>query len=242
MLKTLFRQFRLWVIRRLQGNTPLSVESFDNLVVLAPHPDDETMGCGQLLARAVKQGIACKVLVVSDGTGAHQNCCSLDENTLANCRRLSCRKALKVLGLSEENLVFMGFPDGKLHQHVDEIFNRVLEQINGIHCTLLVPHELEGWGDHKAITLVGKRLAVAKGYNLLSYCVWFYFSMPFRFFYKVKWHSAKTLCNIEDCQKKQAALAIYHNDKAPCGQPYAGGLPSLLWQAVNDECEVFFEG
>jgi LmbE family N-acetylglucosaminyl deacetylase len=41
-----------------------------HLLVLAPHPDDEVLGCGGLIARSLASGCAVTVVVVSDGAGA----------------------------------------------------------------------------------------------------------------------------------------------------------------------------
>ena len=43
------------------------------LVVLSPHPDDETLGCGALLHDASSQGVSCHVVCVTDGSRSHPN-------------------------------------------------------------------------------------------------------------------------------------------------------------------------
>ncbi len=42
-------------------------------VVVAPHPDDESLACGGLIADACRQGLRGKVVIVSDGVGSHPN-------------------------------------------------------------------------------------------------------------------------------------------------------------------------
>ena len=41
------------------------------LVVIAPHPDDESLACGGLIAEAHAEGRPVRVVIVSDGTGSH---------------------------------------------------------------------------------------------------------------------------------------------------------------------------
>ena len=41
------------------------------LVVVAPHPDDESLGCGGLIAEARRLGRAVRLVVVTDGCGSH---------------------------------------------------------------------------------------------------------------------------------------------------------------------------
>ena len=40
-------------------------------LILAPHPDDESLGCGGLIAEACARGRPPAVIIVSDGTGSH---------------------------------------------------------------------------------------------------------------------------------------------------------------------------
>jgi LmbE family N-acetylglucosaminyl deacetylase len=42
-------------------------------IVVAPHPDDESLACGGLLAEACRQGLRGTVVIVSDGAGSHPN-------------------------------------------------------------------------------------------------------------------------------------------------------------------------
>ena len=42
-------------------------------VVMAPHPDDESLACGGLIAEACRQRFQVRIIVVSDGAGSHPN-------------------------------------------------------------------------------------------------------------------------------------------------------------------------
>jgi len=240
-MKRLFRKFRLWVIRHLCCKQALLVDKLSSICILAPHPDDETLGCGQLIYEICHNGGDCQVIVISDGEGSHRGCCKTEAKDIVEGRKASCRMAMEKLGLPAENLKFLGIPDGELLANEDIIFDRVKQILGNFHGILLVPHEQEGWKDHLTVHHVGKRIAEKTGCHLLFYCVWFYFSMPFRKFLRVIWSSARILRCEEALEKKRLALSIYQNEKAPCGKPYAGVLPDLLWKAVNDEREVYFE-
>ena len=242
MLKTSFRQLRLHCIQILCGKRSLSLDTLgSNICILAPHPDDEAMGCGQLIAECCRRKMACRVIVISDGAGSHQECCDADAATISSGRQASCRKAVECLGLAADKLSFLGFPDGELQRIEGEIYERLMALLCDFKGAIFVPHDLEGWSAHLAVQRIGKRLAESTGSCLYSYCVWFYYSMPFCSFGKVKWSAARVLQNENALARKRAALAIYQNDKAPCGKPYAGVLPELLWKAVNGKREVYFE-
>lgn len=166
----------------------------------------------------------------------------MSEEQLAMARQASCRKAMSVLGLSSEDVAFLGFPDGELNLHEDDIMAQVKAILGEQPVTLFVPHAGEGWSDHLVVHRLGKQLAATMTeIRLYSYCVWFYYSMPFRKFPRVRWSAAKLLQDDGARKKKHAALALYQRDVAPCGKPYAGVLPELLWRAVNGKQEVYFE-
>ena len=60
-------------------------------LVLAPHPDDETLGVGALIARKRAAGTRVRVLVVTDGRGSHVSSV-LDPDALAAVRRAIWRE------------------------------------------------------------------------------------------------------------------------------------------------------
>ncbi len=76
-------------------------------LVLAPHPDDETIGCGATIARKVARGTPVHVVIATDSDDAG--------------RRDECAEACRRLGLSPGALQFLGLPDGVLDAHPHEL-------------------------------------------------------------------------------------------------------------------------
>jgi hypothetical protein len=64
------------------------------LVVVAPHPDDESLGCGGLIAEARAEGRRTRVVVVSDGTGSHPASKAYPKERLRDLRENEARKAV----------------------------------------------------------------------------------------------------------------------------------------------------
>jgi LmbE family N-acetylglucosaminyl deacetylase len=81
------------------------------LVVIAPHPDDESLACGGLIAKACDQGRPTRVIVVSDGTGSHPASKTHPRQRLLKLREDEAREAVRRLGLAADSLVFLGLPD-----------------------------------------------------------------------------------------------------------------------------------
>jgi LmbE family N-acetylglucosaminyl deacetylase len=93
--------FRL--VRDVLGDRPF--------VVVAPHPDDESLACGGLIADACRQGLRGKVVIVSDGAGSHPNSKAYPPDRLASLREEEARVAGAELGLRPEEMLFLGLPD-----------------------------------------------------------------------------------------------------------------------------------
>ena len=80
------------------------------LVVVAPHPDDESLGCGGLIAEACAEGRPTRVVVVSDGTGSHPASRAYPKARLRDLRESEARQAVNELGL-DPDIVFLRMPD-----------------------------------------------------------------------------------------------------------------------------------
>jgi LmbE family N-acetylglucosaminyl deacetylase len=80
-------------------------------LVVAPHPDDESLGCGGLIAGACRQGLRGKVVIVSDGAGSHPNSKAYPPDRLKALREEEARQAGAELGLKPEDMLFFSIPD-----------------------------------------------------------------------------------------------------------------------------------
>lgn len=92
----------------------------DRILILAPHPDDETIGCAGLIQRALKTGAEVKVVYLTSGDHNEFAFIVYEKRLtfrrgefihMGLVRRLEAIKAMNLLGLSEDKLVFLGYPD-----------------------------------------------------------------------------------------------------------------------------------
>jgi LmbE family N-acetylglucosaminyl deacetylase len=81
-------------------------------VIVAPHPDDESLACGGLIADGCRHGLRVKVIIVSDGAGSHPNSKAYPPDRLRALREEEARRAAAELGLKpEEDMLFLGLAD-----------------------------------------------------------------------------------------------------------------------------------
>lgn len=95
------------------------------VLVIAPHPDDETLGCGGTIARHVAAGDRVCVLVVTDGGNSRAGGIRRDE-----MRRLRAMEAVQALGaLGQVELLQLGLPEGSwspgdLQERLEDLLQR----------------------------------------------------------------------------------------------------------------------
>lgn len=81
------------------------------LVVVAPHPDDESLGCGGLMAAARAAGRAVRVVIVSDGCGSHTHSALYPPAKLRALREAETLEAVAAVGVPAEAVRFLRLPD-----------------------------------------------------------------------------------------------------------------------------------
>ena len=87
-----------------------------SVLVLAPHPDDECLGCGGAVTLHRRQGDRVRVVIVTDGAAGDALGYYSGQDYL-QLRREEARRAGAILGVDE--LVFWDYPDGKLSEALD---------------------------------------------------------------------------------------------------------------------------
>ena len=116
-------------------------------LVLAPHYDDEVLGCGGLVARLAAAGSAVRVLFLSDGGGDDPD--AETRAAYSRRRRQEAKEAAKVLGLA--GIDHLDLPDGALDQHLETTVRGIRRALASQRPSLLlVPSPLEASPDHRA--------------------------------------------------------------------------------------------
>ena len=92
----------------------------EKMLVFAPHPDDETLGCGGLIQQAVQAGSSVKVILMTNGEYPEIDVVLFEETVrfskaafvrLGEMRKEESLRALSCLGLSPDDVTFLGYPN-----------------------------------------------------------------------------------------------------------------------------------
>jgi LmbE family N-acetylglucosaminyl deacetylase len=101
----------LYAAERLPFTDLDTLTAGGSILVIAPHPDDESLGCGGLIAAARKQGCDVHVVVLSDGTGSHPNSKRFPADALRALREREARTAAAALHVPMRALTFLRLRD-----------------------------------------------------------------------------------------------------------------------------------
>ncbi len=146
------------------------------LLVLAPHPDDESLGCGGTIAAATAHGIAVHLAVLTDGTGSHRGSRCYPPARLKALRAAETRAAAAALGLAPAQVTFLEAIDSQAPTEgaaFDALVRRLAGLIDRLHARcVLTTWRHDPHCDHEAAALLGAAAAQATGARLLTTPVW----------------------------------------------------------------------
>ncbi|MCT2084569.1 PIG-L family deacetylase [Microbacterium enclense] len=164
----------------------------DRVVVVAAHPDDESLGAAGLLATAAARGIAIDLIVATDGEGSHPDSPTHSPATLALMRRRELIDAARIVGLASDPL-FLGLPDGGTDEHRDAIaaaLRGTLDRAGADRVLVLSTWQGDGHRDHRVVGEVVEGVCAARGVRSRAFPIWlWHWGEPV----DVPWHGAERL-------------------------------------------------
>jgi LmbE family N-acetylglucosaminyl deacetylase len=210
------------------------------LVVVAPHPDDEVLAAGGLLAAAARAGRELLLVAVTDGQASHPGSEQWPETDLARQRRGETAAALRVLGADTTTVRRLGLADGSLAPQV-LVLARTLAGLLSPGDVVVSPWRFDGHPDHEATGQAAGLAARSVGARHLEAPVgtwhWATPGDP-----RVPWPRAAVLyLGPILAQQKRSAIRCFTSQLEP--DPSTGAAPVLPPWAVDrfrQGREVFF--
>lgn len=158
---------------------PLDIRGLAQALVVAPHPDDDALGCGGTIALMSDCGHPPHVAFVTDGEGSHPSHATLSRADLGALRRAEARAALSELRVPGDQISFMGAPDGFLSRLDAAQSAGLVAGLAGLMVRLkpdavLLPCRGDGSSEHEsAFSLVIRAVSQAGiGPRILEFPVW----------------------------------------------------------------------
>lgn len=146
----------------------------DRLIVVAAHPDDESLGAAGLLATAAARGIAIDLIVATDGEGSHPDSATHSPATLGLLRRRELIEAARIVGVTADPL-FLGLPDGGTDEYRDAItaaLRHTLDRAGAERVLVLSTWRGDGHRDHRVVGEIVEDVCAARGVRSRAFPIW----------------------------------------------------------------------
>jgi len=135
-------------------SSAIAFSNVRRILVVAPHPDDESLGCGGLIATLGKLGRMVFVVFVTDGSASHRASHLWSRQRLANLRKEEATEALSRLGLARSGRVFLDLEDANMPFRGSSLWQKAVTQIEEVLCRfqpdlLVVPWRRDPHCDHR---------------------------------------------------------------------------------------------
>lgn len=185
----------------------LELFRFKRVVIVAPHPDDEVLGCGGLMQQLILLNCKILILAVTNGTQSHPNSRKYSPDQLNILRPQESLEALNCLGvLQSTERVELNLLDGQIHLQTDQLWQS-LDNIIQADDILICSYVFDGHPDHEAVGKTVQAYATAKQILYLHVLIWaWHWAEPLDA--RIDWHSAKAYHLTEEqlIKKHQAIL------------------------------------
>lgn len=213
-------------------------------LLMAPHPDDESLGCGGLIAAACDAGVAPVVVILTDGAASHPDLPSYPPAKLRALREQEAQRAVVSLGLPPQNLYFMRAADTRLPAEGAEFeaYVQWLGTIGHRHgCSLvLAPWQADPHCDHETSAFMAASIVAQTGWALLSYPVWGWLREGSEWFDEPRRHGWRLEISAH-LERKRQAIAAHASQYGGLIQDLPAGfkLPPELLRVFTRSFEVY---
>ncbi|GAB6901662.1 PIG-L deacetylase family protein [Kineosporia succinea] len=217
----------------------LPVVAGQPVTMIAPHPDDESLGAGGLLHRLSAAGCSLTVAIVTDGAAGYPSANPAQRQELVRTRRRETWAAIRELGRHGAQPVFLDIPDGEATEHEQEITQRLADLLpdGGL---VLAPWPDDPHPDHQAVGRAARIAAARAGLELWQYPIWMRHSMrPDDARVDDSTLSVVCLSTAERQAKRRAIQAHVSQIRSPF-TGYGPVLPDHVLELFADGLEPFF--
>lgn len=177
-----FRRMTLWLASVYRRLLRARARDFTDKVghrsslILAPHPDDETLGCGITIMRKIAAGRPVQVIIATDGRHSHHSA-KISASELAAIRQREAIEACRVLGLGRDRIRFLEYEDQALLGDVAVVTGQLRQMIAEIGPQeIYLPSAIDSNPDHRALNAAALAAIEQTGaaVDIFEYPIWFW--------------------------------------------------------------------
>lgn len=218
------------------------------ILIISPHQDDVSLGCGALVSEFAGAGGTVNVLYLTDGGASHRGHPSVSSSEISMIRKREACEAKRVLGIGEGSLHFLDLPDGELDSLGGKerrmARERILQHINRVKpATLLIPCRNDGSTEHQsAFKLVSSVLrSMERPPEVLEFPVWAWWSPRLRFSLIRSHRESFRFDSKRGVAVKNRAIRVYRSQIDPLPPWQEPVLPKGFTDILGDGAEYYFK-
>ena len=150
-------------------------------VVVAPHHDDETIGCGGLIALKRRAGADVTIVILTDGADYRGRDAGAAPVAVAAARRAEAVAAAAALGVPADRVRFLDRPDGRLASLAGADRATLVGELVGLlagAAEVYVTHRRDGHPDHEAAHALVVDAVAGSAATVIQYPVWLTWLRP----------------------------------------------------------------
>jgi len=158
----------------------------NRIIVFAPHPDDETLGCGGVIAKRVRQGCNVFVVFMTDGryaltpVGITSDPSPLE---MKEIRKKEALRAIGILGIRDKNTIFLDFEDTTLRKYKMEAYKRIVQILKDVSPSeIFFPQRKEYHIDHQVTNMIVEEVIRNSKLNVTKYQYAIAWKFPYNLF------------------------------------------------------------
>lgn len=150
-------------------NFDIKLDNDDKILVVAPHPDDESIGMGGFMSHYARK---IDVIILTDGRKGKPDTEMISPDKLCAIRKKECRSALQTVGI--DKIFFENIEDGTV------VLQKRIECIKDFsqYKYIFVPNRMDAHMDHRAAYHIFKKIARVNKKILVEYEVWSPINQP----------------------------------------------------------------
>lgn len=211
----------------------------ERLVVVAAHPDDESLGAGGLIATAHAAGLPIYLLLLTAGEASHAGAAGRTRHALATLRLDEMKCAVEELAPGTP-VVFLGADDGEVVASEEAIAASLTEVIgNGQRTVVAAPWRHDNHPDHAAAGRAAAAACASSGARLLEYPVRLWLDQHPD---EAPWDKMVRLeLSEEERERKTAAIHCHASQVRPAGEESEAGVNGRRLHHFTGPAEHFVE-
>jgi len=228
------------------GSQPFELRE-ETAVVIAPHQDDESLGCGGVIARKRNEGVPVHVIFITDGSASHPGHPRVSATELAAVRRGEAMRALACLGVERTAVHFLEEPDGTLNAITPERRAALVSRLAGLLASLgpaeiFLPCRPDGSSEHDATFGFVIEATLRSGIrpDVWEYPVWSWWNPGLLLRRWLKSRDCRRLPLEDYHQGKRQAINCYASQIQPLAPDPQPALPPELVAFFHQDTEYFF--